>query len=162
MTGGSGRQATARTVATPERLWRLSRRVAVLSLVTLVAGCGGQATVSGRVTYGGNPLRHGSVIFLAEDGTARSGAIGDDGTYQVAGVKPGEARVGVISPKVDARHVPNAPRSDVAAKKKAATTKEKSTIIGWVDVPKQFENPATSGVRVVIGRGTVTQDIELK
>ena len=59
----------------------------------LVAGCGGEdgptyATVTGKVTMDGEPIKVGSVIFIPSGetkGPASSGAIKEDGTYEILG-----------------------------------------------------------------------------
>src|SRR5438477_1667604 len=67
-------------------------------LLPMLIGCGGTATVAGKVTYQGRPVLSGSVIVLNDDGTAVSGVIQPDGTYSVEGVKKGRVKVGVLSP----------------------------------------------------------------
>ena len=75
-----------------------ARRFGPLILVAALAGCGGPATVSGKVTYLGRPVLSGSVVALNADGTAKLGVIQPDGTYTVEGVKRGRVRFGVFSP----------------------------------------------------------------
>jgi len=67
-----------------------------LGVVLLVSGCGGRATVSGKVTYKNVPLKNGSIQFQASDGTIGDALIGSDGTY-TARVSPGEAKVAITS-----------------------------------------------------------------
>src|SRR5438045_892164 len=83
------------------------------SLLVSACGCGGTATVSGKVSYQGRPVTYGSVIFLGDDNKARSGVIEPDGSYTVEKVFPGEALVGVIS------HDPSKGRSTLRGGKPA-------------------------------------------
>src|SRR3954471_12922461 len=90
------------------RLFRRGVVPAALGIVVaLTAGCGGQSTVSGKVTHGGKALAMGTVIVVGSDGIAQTGVINSDGTYTVAGVKSGPAKIGVNSPN------PNAERPGV-------------------------------------------------
>ena len=89
-------------------LWSIA-----LCWVPLVAGCGRSlpptVKVSGKVTYRGKPVPHGSVSFLplhAAEGVPRQPATGDiqpDGAYEMKtfrcgdGVRPGEYGVTIVS-----------------------------------------------------------------
>jgi len=90
--------------------WRLPRRVAMLCLTLSVGvvGCGGGAApVKGKVTYKGEPVKGGSLVFspLAEGGKAASGDVKEDGTYTLTtnkpgdGAKPGHYRVTYTPPQ---------------------------------------------------------------
>ena len=68
-----------------------------LGLLAIVGGCGKSTQVTGKVTYQGRTVVHGSVIFLGADNKARSGVIEPDGSYAVEGIRLGEARIAVIS-----------------------------------------------------------------
>src|SRR5689334_22127745 len=79
----------------------MKRLVTVLPLLVVAAlsGCGNRgATVTGKVSYRGRPITSGSVIVRNADGTAESGVILPDGSYSVAGVKPGHISFGIFSP----------------------------------------------------------------
>jgi hypothetical protein len=88
-------------------------------LAGALTGCGGgQATVSGRVTWEGNELERGYVTFYPADG--RGVALGAEvagGRYRVAGLVPGKKRVRVVAqPRpertADARKVKLLPPAD--------------------------------------------------
>ena len=66
-------------------------------LLAGVCGCGNTAKITGKVTYQGRPVVHGSVTFLSADKTARSGVIEADGSYAVEGVPSGTVQIGVTS-----------------------------------------------------------------
>jgi hypothetical protein len=112
-------------------------------LLAAACGCAGSATVSGKVTYRGRPVVAGSVVFLSADRTARSGVIEPDGSYTVRGVRPGAVKIGVIS-------------RDPAKKARGAARPA-----GWFPLPRQFENPESSGVGTTVGSGRVQHDIDL-
>ncbi len=144
------------------RVSATSIRWALLLMALLVgaSGCGRSATVTGKVTYQGRPVTHGSVVFLASDRTARSGVIEADGTYKVEGVRAGLVKIGVISSD------PSKGRSAGRASQTAAKGKEaptgKATSGDWFPLPRTLENPETSGLSYTVGSGSVKYDIELK
>ena len=49
-------------------------------LLAAVAGCGNSTTVTGKVTYGGRTVTHGSVILVGADKAAHAAVIGPDGS----------------------------------------------------------------------------------
>jgi len=65
----------------------------------LVAGCGdGKATVSGRVTFNGEPVSRGAITLIPTDGKGQSvGSQVEGGSYLVRGVLPGEKTVQIIA-----------------------------------------------------------------
>lgn len=79
-------------------------------LVFLVAGCaddrgpvdGPTASVAGRVTVGGRPLRGGFLELLPVDGTVgrlRSAPIGPDGRFATRGVAAGINAIRIVGPR---------------------------------------------------------------
>ena len=82
------------------RVWLAAGAVGLLGLIAAAGfgyGPGGAGTVSGRVTYRGQPVRFGTVLVEGRDGIARTAAI-TDGTYEVPGVPVGPCRVAVATP----------------------------------------------------------------
>jgi hypothetical protein len=82
-----------------------------LSLLAVVAGCGGEpklqtATVTGTVTYKGEVLKTGDVTFIpVTAGPAAMGSIGPDGKYTLQtagqpGAVPGKYRVAIVAVEV--------------------------------------------------------------
>ncbi len=147
----------------------MKRLLTVLPLIALVAlsGCGsGGATVTGKVSYKGRPITSGSVIVRNADGTAESGVILPDGTYTVAGVKPGHVQIGVFSPDpARARSIlkPSEPRVKESPKgANAVHTSRKTTTPGWVPLPRSLGDPEKSGMACDVTSGDVRFDLDLK
>ncbi len=71
-----------------------------LSLATLAGGCGGDFTVSGKVTVNGQPLNAGLVTFTStrDNNQKSSASIGSDGSYTMYNPPRGEV---VATVKVD-------------------------------------------------------------
>jgi hypothetical protein len=78
----------------------MARRLFWLPLLAVAAGCGpATGSISGTVTFKGEPVPSGTVSFLA-NAKVVEGQI-QDGHYEVAGVPVGEARITVarLDPK---------------------------------------------------------------
>jgi hypothetical protein len=135
---------------------RLARLLAALALAG-VGGCGGTATLSGKLSHKGRPVRYGSVIVVSADRTARSAAIEPDGSYSVADISPGPVKLAVISrdpSKARTRPKPGRP----TAPGKEETDK---AVAGWFELPRLYEDPEKSGIHATLGSGRVTWDIDL-
>jgi hypothetical protein len=133
---------------------RWAGRLFAVVLLAGACGCGGTATVTGKVRYQGRPVTYGSVIFLSADKTARSGVIGPDGSYTVEGVEPGDVKIGVIS------RDPSKARKHVGTGSKAAAP-VKPAARSWFPLPRKLEDPATSGLSCTVGAGHIRHDIDL-
>jgi hypothetical protein len=137
-----------------------------LALAAALSGCGGGATLSGKVTYQGQPVTSGSVIVLNADGTAESGVIRPDGTYTVEGVQKGPVKVGVLSPDpAHARSILVTNRSHAKddhkhAKDSRPAAKAKSA--GWFPLPHELGDPEKSGLGCEVTKSRTRYDIDLK
>jgi len=84
------------------RSGRLSRVAAVtlgLCAVVGLSGCGGNTSVSGKITHAGKPVVWGSVTLVDQAGEFHQGNIQPDGTYTIDSVPVGAVKIGVTSPK---------------------------------------------------------------
>ena len=137
---------------------RRARPILAALLLASLAGCGGGgARVSGSVRYQGKPVLSGSVIVLHADGTACSGVIQPDGTYTVSGVKPGPARLGVLSPD-PARARPVGKKGKHEGKPK----RTKPGTDGWFPLPAQLGDPEKSGLTCDVSGSSIKHDIDVK
>jgi hypothetical protein len=131
------------------------------TLLTTIVGCGRSTTVTGKVSYAGRPVTHGSVIYVGADKAARSAAIAPDGSYTIEGILPGAVNIAVISREPSRgrsilRSHAAAPPSQPGAAGEAASDNE------WFPLPAKFESPMNSGLGCTLGAGHVTHDIDLK
>ena len=129
-------------------------------MIAGVGGCGKTAKVTGKVTYQGRDVVHGSVVFLGADNKAHSGVIGPDGSYTVEGVTPGEVKITVLS------HDPSKGRSAARGPRPAQPAEKRSgnpeIVKGWFPLPPRYEDPDASGLVFTITSGKVAHDIELQ
>lgn len=140
-------------------------RAAVAAALLALAGCGGStATVSGKVTYQGKPVVFGSVVLIGADGLPKNGQIQPDGTFTVAGVAVGTAKVAVSSPM---------PPGAETGKKSAAGGKDAgdddkippaggsgvdpAVAKAWFPLPEKYGDPEKSGLTVTVGDGKPVQ-----
>jgi hypothetical protein len=159
----------------PPRATRVRwHRIGWTLLCLLLGGCASRGTVSGKITYQGQPLPSGTVLFVPENGPAVTGVI-TDGRYEVRGVVRGPAKIGVQTPDAVAsagpefqRHIPPGmgppkgaqlpPGVDPSVFDPAAQRSNlKST---WI--PEEYRNPEKSGLTCTVKGGEQEYDIELK
>jgi hypothetical protein len=157
--------------------WRPLAIALSVSATVIVLGCGGDDSglgrrykVTGKVTYNGAPVPHGTINFLptnppAPEGRAATGDI-KDGYYSLAttgnndGALPGEYEVAIVALDVD-----------LAA---AASSKETGGMIHQGDpahqkaqknakklVPAKYSLGSTSGLKAKV-EGAKTFDFDLK
>ena len=86
-----------------------------LGLLTAVIGCGlsGQVSIKGRVTFDGQPVETGSIVFAPEpgSGSTKVAAPIEGGEYEIGaerGASPGTYRVEINWPKKTGRQVASA------------------------------------------------------
>jgi hypothetical protein len=113
-------------------------------LILFSAGCGAAtATLSGKVSYQGRPVRSGGIVVLNPDGMSiAKGIIGPDSSYVVEGVKYGRVKIGVLSPNP----TPAAKIADPA----------------WLPLPAALGNPRTSGLACDVAAALVEHDIDVR
>jgi hypothetical protein len=69
----------------------------LLATLTIVAGCGEKAsTVTGKVTYNGEPVAKGTITFTPSDGMGQVFAARiENGVYNIPNAQPGKRKVEV-------------------------------------------------------------------
>jgi hypothetical protein len=143
----------------------------VLGMV--LTGCSGGprlGKVSGRVTFNGKPVPTGTIMFYPDAGPAAVGAIGPDGTYTLATIKPGDGAV-VGSHRVTIQATTVGPGSLVDPKSfeeemqlaQRKDPKAKVLVPGKVDwiVQEKYSRPDTTDLTATVLPGTNTIDFLL-
>jgi hypothetical protein len=140
--------------------FKKTQAIAWLALLVLF-GCARTGTVTGKVTYQGRPVRHGTVIGLNIAKSAQSGVIEPDGTYTIPAVPYGEFKIAVVSRDPSkGRSTTRGEKPDRKEKKSSAA--EAAPIEGWVPLPSSYEMPGSSGLRCNVDSRSVRYDLELK
>jgi hypothetical protein len=149
---------------------RFRRMWAVLLLFPLglmVAGCGrsSEATVTGKVTYKGQPLKGGSVSLISEAGGVVRSTIEEDGSYKITKAPVGPAKVTVDTKAlrpVNQKAVKgpyanaNAPQEVLPKSAKGGDASR------YVAIPARYADPEKSGLTVEVKSGKNEQNIELE
>lgn len=95
------------------------------------------AKLSGKVSYKGKPVPH-ALIIVQSTGRAATGFANEFGEFEVQHVDPGEVKIGVNT---------DAGRGHMRGSEMAsAQTKDKSVKPAFVDLPKKFHDPNSSGL----------------
>jgi hypothetical protein len=139
---------------------RYSPRLALLGLALLViAGCRfgrGEvrypetgATLEGTVSYGKDKVS--AALIIAQNGTGSATAFVDDnGHFKLENVPLGEVNLAVNTEAGKGQAMGRA-NAQQQGKAKAAGK--------MIDVPKQFADPAKSGIKTTVNKGANTYDI---
>jgi len=132
----------------------------ILATACVLPGCGSAAaTVSGEVTYEGQPVGDGYISFTPADGKGKdAGAPIANGRYVVASLPPGPKVVKVVAIK----KVSFASTSE-EMKQKAATAQKAGNYDGLVDPADAIpDNAEGNNARIEVNGGENKRDFHLK
>jgi hypothetical protein len=115
---------------------------------------GRTATVTGRVTLLGRPLVWGSVILTGSDGRSVAARIEPDGSFTVPNAPTGDVIVAVTSPDPLVDHYKRQIKSARVVLPKSQWPAPPVDRNLWFVIPKKYESPKTSDLKVTVGRGT--------
>ena len=145
-------------------------RAAAFLILMTGAGCGeNTATVTGRVTYDGQPVTSGSVVFYGDDGRVDSGLLDANGKYIVTRAPIGPVKVAVMASKEVKTSggkgaTPAGPPLGKGKMKKASgvdAKPEPETVLKST-IPERYSDPQKSGLVYTVGSGKQVIDIDLK
>jgi hypothetical protein len=125
-----------------------ARRALPAAALLLLTGCGGPGTVTGKVTYKGGPLPGGLVTVVDAIDNRYPGQIQRDGTYTVANVPPGPAKIVVGT------------TSEIGSIMHPGERKEPYG--PYVRIPKRYGQPDKSGMALYVKTGKQEYMIDLK
>jgi hypothetical protein len=111
-----------------------------------------EATLEGTITYNGSPVPYALVIVAHQQAPGSQGTADAAGKYMVKRVPQGEVQIAVNT---------EAGRG-MATGKIMAATKGKGELPKFVDVPKKYFDPKTSGITTNVKDGANTFNIQLK
>lgn len=130
--------------------------VAIVFFVPLF-GCGGGnsldlAPVTGKVTFRGEPLDHGTVVFFPTGNTKGPQALGEiqpDGSFTMKTVGKAGAVVGKHKVTVQCRRV-------------VTLEEAKDLVVGELLIPKQYTQHDSTSLKINVEKGGSELPIELK
>jgi len=142
------------------------RKLLVAAALAAVAGCGpSRSDVTGTVSYRGRPVVYGTVSVIGSDQMTYYGTIRLDGTFSVAGVPTGPARVGVYSPDPYFEPpIPPAVRAKAEEARRAAGIEvaPRPPKGQWVRLPPKAADPLTSGLAVDVAAQPTVVDLRVE
>jgi hypothetical protein len=139
-------------------------------LLLLTVGCGSKGAITGTVSFQGNPIPTGTIIFVPDDGAPSITAPITDGKYTAEKVPTGPAKIGVsssytegkLSPMQQMMKVgkggppPEAPPEARKAFENAGQAKK------GIKIPDNYSDPQKSALTYTVKSGSQTHDIDLK
>jgi len=146
-------------------------RFVLLGLILCVSGLAGcsfgpkQGTVSGKITYKGEPLGNGTVVFIGADNNGGSSQIGPDGTYKISNMPVGAMKITVETKPVgpSTTGIPGIRESDLGKMPNVEPMRPtKNTPNRYVKIPDRYKLPSESGLTYEVVPGEQTHDIDLK
>jgi hypothetical protein len=127
-----------------------SHLVALAAAVFFIAGCGSSneldmVPIRGEVTYNGQPVTEGSVVYIPVESTGRqaTGKIQPDGSFQLTtreandGAVVGEYKIVV--------HAVKAPWEEMPSREEMEKRGRQPIVMTYI-VPERYANPETSGL----------------
>lgn len=138
----------------------LARSLPLAVLVIAISGCGGStASISGDVTYNGEPVGNGYITFLPVDGKGpSSGGEIENGHYVIDNITPGSKQV-----KIEAVKKVNFAQNSADMAKRAAVNRAFGDGSGLIDpadvIPPNAEGNNTT---ITIAPGQQTHNFQLK
>ncbi len=132
----------------------------LLALALTATACSRKPSVSGEVTFNGQPLPFGTILFQGADGRVAHSLI-SDGRYTIADPPLGPVRITVRShPVLPASFpggggLPPSPPEGLAPK----PPDERQT--RHVPIPERYRDPEQSGLTYTVRAGKQTHDVKL-
>jgi hypothetical protein len=144
---------------------RMGAALLLLAGGLMLVGCGrsSQATLTGKVTYKGQPLKGGSIALISETGGVERATIAEDGSYKITKVPAGSAKVTVDTKALR----PAATKAKQGVYAKAPPEAKPQSLKGgdadrYVAIPDRYADPDKSGIRVQVKNGKNEQNIDLQ
>jgi hypothetical protein len=157
----------------------------IVGVTPLVVGCGSYATVTGTVTYKGQPIPSGYIVFHPESGARLANAPIIDGVYNAEKVATGPAKVTITSlymeggtstmaKRMGGEGAPpemiskmGMPPSDVPIPPEARERMAKGAASfaqtkKGLKIPDRYGDPELSGLTYAVEAGQQTKDFKLE
>ena len=141
-----------------------ARAAGVLLLAVFAAGCEpGTGSLSGTVTFKGQPLPGGIVAVVCSDGRVADSKIAPDGTYSIEYAPAGDLKVKVITqPPVSGMKSPN-PMARNVRRDPGSRSEPFAPLGGYVPIPERYRDAERSGLSCAVVKGKqTTYDIPLE
>jgi hypothetical protein len=145
-------------------------------VLALAAGCRSSpfpATVSGHVTYKGEPVKGGMIMFYSADGAPFRAALGTDGSYAMGDMPVGEFTVTVETESMNPdrkQATPGGARGAALMNERLAAERKggfgppsrEEQLKRYTKIPKKYAKFETSDLKTTVAKGKQTRDFDLK
>jgi hypothetical protein len=140
------------------------------SLVSM--GCGSSGTVSGKVTYLGQDLGGGTVLFSAPGKKTERATIAPDGSYTIANLPTGTVKIAVetasarppdqAAMRIGIPQIPPDANLPPEAEKSMYKSSPENKGGKYVRIPDEYGDPDKSKLTLEVTGGNQHHDIELR
>jgi hypothetical protein len=135
--------------------------VLLLLLALVLSGCGQRmGKVTGKVSYKGEAVPNGTVVFYGKGDAVSSAPLRPDGTYEATDVPLGEVKVAVSTPPPPIPGALEMAKKNPTAIRKGIVDRLKEEKV--VSVPRKFSLPGTSGISLTVTECSQPFDIPLR
>ena len=135
----------------------------------MLAGCGGRSlgTVSGKVSYKGQPVKGGTVAIIPKAGGVLQGPIQEDGSFSIDKVPTGPATITVETASVrpsGAKSAMPGPYSKIPqdVTRGFALAEKTGDPNRYVPIPERYGSHESSGLSMDVKSGPQTHDLDLQ
>jgi hypothetical protein len=145
------------------------RLVLLVAACALLAGCGSgrpvTAPVRGTVTFHGQPVTTGRIVFYPAEGRPAMGDVGPDGTYELRTFEPGDGAilgphvVTITATRTTGPPMPSSFEEELAGGGAAAPPGADSAV-EWL-VPEKYSQRSTTPLTAEVESGNNRIDFEL-
>ena len=112
----------------------------------------------GKVTFKGEAVPSGTVVFYGPGDQVVSAALLPDGTYEATEVPLGEVKVALTTPPPPDPKAAEKLKNNPMVQMKRIDIKQEKV----VSVPRKYNLPGTSGINLTVTQGSQQFDITLK
>jgi hypothetical protein len=128
-----------------------------------MAGCGqSTGTLKGKVSINGTQLKGGKISFYCADGRSFLTEIQEDGSYIIAKLPPGKAKICVDTSQLNPATSRSYKYSAPPGKMKDVPASKAPGIERYVEIPAKYANPETTDLSIEITPGSKQHDVEMK
>ena len=134
-----------------------------LLLAVILGGCTrGTSNITGKITYQGKPLAGVTVIFYDEKNMTPQDKTKADGSYSIAKVAAGKAKIAILVPVNIPLGGMEAPGVGKGTQEKSVLEKGAGAAANLPKLPAKYSNPENSGLTCDVKPGSQEHNIVLE
>jgi hypothetical protein len=158
-------RARSKRLHSPLTAWAAPWFCLVVALT--LTGCGANGSVSGKVSYKGEPVGGGTVLFVPQGQQSLSARINADGTYSIEKIAAGPVKISVETKtaqqvKGPPRGMPTPPPGAIPKDAPSIYNQPSQPQGKYVPIPENYADPDKSELTYTVIGGSQTHNIDLK